>query len=199
MTPSSLDPGYFDALYESDPDPWRFETSSYEAEKYAATIAALPRAYYRSAIEIGCSIGVLTQIVAARCGAILGIDVAQAAIDKARARCADLGHIDFAIARFPDDRPAERYDLIILSEILYYFDDKGIAAAAETVRKIALSDADIICVHWLGPTPDYPKNGDQAVDAFEAEIGPATIMLRQRKENYRLDVFRLPQDERSAF
>lgn len=56
----SLPPSYFDDLYQAKADPWGFETSEYEANKYAATLAALPNARYRSAFEIGGSIGVLT-------------------------------------------------------------------------------------------------------------------------------------------
>ena len=41
-TPSYADPGYFEQLYASDPDPWRFATSDYERDKYAATLDALP-------------------------------------------------------------------------------------------------------------------------------------------------------------
>ena len=39
----SLPPSYFDERYAANPDPWQFETSEYEREKYAATLAAMPR------------------------------------------------------------------------------------------------------------------------------------------------------------
>jgi len=39
----SLDPEYFKGVYDASEDPWNFETSEYEAKKYAATIAALPK------------------------------------------------------------------------------------------------------------------------------------------------------------
>ena len=55
-----LTAGYFDELYAGDPDPWGFETSAYEQAKYAATIDALEGRRYATALEIGCSIGVLT-------------------------------------------------------------------------------------------------------------------------------------------
>ena len=57
---TSTPPEYFDRMYAESDDPWRFETSEYERRKYAATLAALPRARYENALEIGCSIGVLT-------------------------------------------------------------------------------------------------------------------------------------------
>ena len=37
----SLPPSYFDTLYAADPDPWRFATSDYERDKYAATLEGL--------------------------------------------------------------------------------------------------------------------------------------------------------------
>ena len=76
---------YFEELYARDPDPWDFATSEYEAAKYDATIAALaPR--YASALEVGCSIGVLTARLAERCERLLAIDVAEGALAHARER-----------------------------------------------------------------------------------------------------------------
>ncbi len=52
----SLPPSYFDERYAKNLDPWDFETSDYERAKYVATLDALPRARYSSALEVGCSI-----------------------------------------------------------------------------------------------------------------------------------------------
>src|SRR5690349_510198 len=57
----SLPAAYFDALYTKEKDPWRFASSPYEQAKYAATLQALPVARFTDALEIGCSIGVLTR------------------------------------------------------------------------------------------------------------------------------------------
>ncbi len=70
---TSLPPRYFDDLYAHDPDPWQFETSAYEAAKYDATLDALPIERFASALEVGCSIGVLTARLAPRCDELLAI------------------------------------------------------------------------------------------------------------------------------
>ena len=93
--PDSLTPGYFDDVYRAKADPWNFQSSPYEAAKYAATLAALPRPLYRNALEIGCSIGVLTAQLAARCEQLLSIDVSEQALDQARERCAQLPQVRF--------------------------------------------------------------------------------------------------------
>ena len=191
MAGSSLEPGYFDRLYASDPDPWRFETSYYERAKYAATVAALPRKRYRRGVEAGCSIGVLTAQLAARCDRMLGIDVAAAALDRARQRLAGVTNVEFSQLRLPSERPPGRFDLIALSEILYYFDIATLASLAEVVIDMAAPDADILMVHWLGPTPDYPLTGDTAVAAFLAALAPrVAITLQTRTPDYRLDRLR---------
>ena len=71
--PGSLPAGYFEALYAAAPDPWDFEGSDYERGKYAATLAALPQPRYARALEVGCSIGVLTALLAPRCDRLLAV------------------------------------------------------------------------------------------------------------------------------
>jgi Nodulation protein S (NodS) len=86
----TLRPEYFDALYTADPDPWKFAASRYERDKYALTLDAMPKLRYRSALEVGCSIGVLTRSLAPRCDVLVAIDAAQTPLVEARRRCADL-------------------------------------------------------------------------------------------------------------
>jgi len=191
MIADAREPGYFDALYAADADPWRFETSDYERAKYDDTLAALPAPRYARAVELGCSIGVLTERLAARCDAVLGIDVAQAALDRAAARCAALRHVRFARLRVPDEMPDGAFDLILLSEVLYYFDGPTLARVADGLHRVAAPGADLVLVHWLGPTPDYPQTGDSAVTGFLAATGGWTTIRRQeRRQDYRLDVLR---------
>lgn len=189
MTARSLEPGYFDGLYRASPDPWRMETSEYEDAKYNATLAALPRERYAHAVEIGCAVGVLTARLAARCDDLLGLDVAQAALDRAAARCSGLP-VRFELSTLPDTAPAGRFDLVMLSEVIYYFDPAGVENLAAAVVEMAAPDADILLVHWLGETPDYPLNGDEAVAAFEA-AGSWEVIQRARTAEYRLDLLRV--------
>ena len=73
-------------LYDESPDPWGFETSWYERRKYALTLASLPRERYTSAYEPGCSIGVLTRLLADRCDSLLASDIIPRAVEAASRR-----------------------------------------------------------------------------------------------------------------
>lgn len=187
---TSLPAEYFDAKYGTDPDPWRFATSDYERAKYAATLAALPRARYESALEVGCAIGVLTPALAPRCDRLVAVDVAPVALEQARARCAELSNVWIQAARVPGDWPEGSYDLILLSEVVYYLDGEDVERLGRRVGVSCRASTDIVLVHWTGET-DYPLTGDEAAETFIRATAPfARPIHRSRTDAYRLDVLR---------
>ena len=159
MTTRSQQPGYFAALYAANPDPWGFETRDYERAKYAATLEALPRTRFKSGLEVGCSIGVLTEQLGGRCDKLLGIDIAATALARAEARCREMPWIHFAMSKLPRCAPEGPFDLVVLSEVLYYFSEQEIEGLALQLKQQVSVDVVIVIVHWLGPTPDYPLCG----------------------------------------
>lgn len=188
--PSSLPPHYFDAIYARDADPWRFETSRYEHAKYTDTLAALPRPQYRHAFEIGCSIGVLTRRLAARCDTLLAVDVAEEALAKARARCRDLEHVTFEKMRVPEAFPNKTFDLVLLSEVGYYWSVEDLHRARRRVVEHLEPGGHLLLVHWTPYVEDYPLTGDAVHEAFLQHAAPALQPVRgHRAERYRLDLF----------
>jgi SAM-dependent methyltransferase len=190
MSVPALEPGYFDRLYADNPDPWGFDGNPYEMAKYAATIAALPRARYRNALEVGCSIGFLTKHLSNRCNHLLGTDVAELALVAAIKRCSLRPNVSFALSNLPDLAPTGPFDLIVLSEVLYYFDAMGLEIMAQSLDAQIMSECDMVLVHWLGPTPDYPLTGDGAVTRFLELVAPHSLIMSERTQNYRLDIIR---------
>lgn len=189
LQPNSLPPNYFDALYQADPDPWKFETSDYEANKYAATIAALPKFRYRSALEIGGSIGVLTEKVAARTDALLSIDVSSVAQERAIKRCQRLPHVQFQIMQIPHEFPDQRFDLILMSEVGYYLSLEDLRKAQRQMLEALEPGGHLLLVHWTLYAKDYPLSGDEVHEAFFQQSLPLKHRLAQREEQYRLDLF----------
>jgi predicted TPR repeat methyltransferase len=185
----SVPPEYFDAKYAEKLDYWDFESSVYEANKYAATLQSLPAGRYRSAFEIGCSIGVLTAKLAARCANLLAIDVAERALTAARIRCAALSNVHIAKMRFPRERPrrSTRFDLIIVSEVGYYWSLPELNAAQDAIEQQLEVDGHLVLVHWTQPVSDYPLTGDEVHESFL--LRPCLRLLHgHRAASYRLDV-----------
>ena len=183
----SIDRTYFDALYAADPDPWQFATSDYEREKYAASLAALPDATYQAALEVGCSIGVFTRALAARCKTLLALDVADAALAQARQQCRE-SNVTFQNRSVPDDWPEGSFDLIVLSEVLYYLDISALSRVAAKVDLSLPQGGVVLLVHYLGET-DYPISGDEAAETFIAAT-KYPVLSHARTSTYRLDVLK---------
>ena len=187
---SYSDPSYFEQLYSRDPDPWRFATSEYERDKYAATLAAVP-GQCQSCFEVGCSIGVLTRQLAPRCGALLGVDVSETALAQARDRCADLPHVRLQRMAVPGEWPDGMFDLILFSEVLYYLGLPGLHEAARRTLGSLQPGGTVVLVNWHGNT-DGACTGDEAAELFMAATPALRPALQQRTDKYRLDVLRAP-------
>jgi SAM-dependent methyltransferase len=185
----SLTADFFETLYEVNPDPWQFATSEYEAQKYAATLQALPRTSYQSGFEIGGSIGVLTEKLAARCHSLLSVDVSSIAQEQAQQRCRHLSNINFEIMSVPQSFPANNFDLIVLSEVGYYWSWTDLRKAQGLMLDRLEPGGHLLLVHWIVDAQVLPLTGHQVHDAF-LELVPAQLqhVTNLVTAEYRLDL-----------
>lgn len=144
------DAASFEKLYVDLGDPWSYETSTYEADKYRRTLALLPPRRYRRGLEVGCSIGVMSKLLAERCDHLLGLDFAPTAIAKARER--GISNARFEVASVPRDWPAGRWDLIVVSELLYYLNGDDLEETITRILGSLAPDGDCLVVGYLGET-----------------------------------------------
>jgi SAM-dependent methyltransferase len=153
------DPGYFDHLYAVSPDPWRLSTSEYETRKYDITIASLPRARYRRGFEPGCAIGVLTGRLARRCSELIAWDGAATAVTDARRRVDD-PTVRIEQARVPDSWPDGVFDLIVISELLYFLGPADRLAVTSLAAGCMEPGGHVVAVDWRHPFDEAPTSGD---------------------------------------
>jgi 2-polyprenyl-3-methyl-5-hydroxy-6-metoxy-1,4-benzoquinol methylase len=184
---ATIPPEYFEEKYKADIDPWQFRTSEYEGDKYLATLGSLTKDKYTSALEVGCSIGVLTRLLNPRCVHLLAIDASATAIEAAKS--INDPNVAFRIANLPDEFPQGTFDLIMLSEVLYYFSASDLKRVARSCTDSISPDGEIVLCHWLGET-DYPLPGVDASELF-ADIVRPTMPVRSilHDEVYRLERF----------
>ena len=188
-TEHSLSQQYFDNVYDANADPWSFESSPYEAEKYAVSLAALPRERYGNALEVGCSIGVFTRMLAARCDALLAVDVAEKALGIARARCADQHQVRFERRSLPDQFPDGMFDLVTVCEVGYYWSADDLLRTCHMVAQHQREGTDLLLVHWTPTVADYPQAGDTVHDTWLNQPW-WHVLVSQRHASYRLDLLR---------
>lgn len=187
----TLPASYFEAMFQGDPDPWGLESRAYEAAKFDATVAALGGRTYGRAFEVGCAGGSLTRRLAPLCSSLLAIDVSETALERARQKCEDLAQVRLAQMAFPQTTPdLVDVDLIVLSEVAYYWDHADLERAGVWMCEAVAPGGDILLVHWTGET-DYPQTGDGAVEALGSVLGDRVETVVSRRETaYRLDLWR---------
>jgi SAM-dependent methyltransferase len=183
-----LEPASFEALYAEHGDPWGFATSPYEAAKYAATLAALPAGRrFARALECGCSIGVFTERLAERCDELVAVDASATAVAAARERLGALGHVSVQRRILPEELPDGPFDLVICSELLYYFDAPALGELLDALEARTAPGGTLLAVHWRHPTRTYPLRGDEVHALLRARGGLVPVAGRAT-DDYRLDV-----------
>ncbi|MFF3641111.1 SAM-dependent methyltransferase [Streptomyces sp. NPDC002564] len=150
---------YFEGQYAHAPDPWHLAERWYDRRKYDLTVAALPRARYARAFEPGCSVGVLTELLGARCDTLLATDRVRSAVDTAARRLAGQSHVTVRLLAVPEQWPSDTFDLVVLSELLYYFDTATrTRVLRQSVRSLG-EGGHLLTVHWNHPVSEHTCTG----------------------------------------
>lgn len=180
------DPAHFEQLYDDAVDPWQLAEREYERRKYALTVASLPNRRYVRAFEPACSIGVLTALLADRCDAVLATDPASS-LDEARRRVPDQT-VTFARGSVPHDWPTGSFDLIVLSELLYYLDERQrldvLARALDSLEP----QGHLVLVHWRHDFDVAASTGDVVHDEVASHSEVRTVVSHV-EDDFRLEVF----------
>lgn len=180
MKPNATSPRFFEQKYRHDPDPWHFSTSEYEQCRYAAILNALQDRRYKRAFEPGCSIGVLTVQLARVCDRIEAIDTSATAVKLARRRCAAVVNVELRCGFLPSYFPSGFFDLIVFSEIGYYFDERQLGLLGSRLVGRLSTGGVFLAAHWLGFSDDHRLSGDRVHEILSAIDG----LSRWRGQRY---------------
>ena len=186
FTSDALPADYFDALYARRADPWRLATRWYEERKRAATMAALPRARFRSTLEVGCSIGMLTTLLGDRSDRVLAVDISASAAESTRSRVGP--NVDVRVADATATFPAGRFDLIVLSEVGYYFGRDALDRVIDGALASLDTEGFLVACHWRHPVADYPLSGDEVHAAIASRVGLERVVQHVERD-FLLDVY----------
>ncbi|MEN3186980.1 MAG: class I SAM-dependent methyltransferase [Atribacterota bacterium] len=116
---------HFENLYRRKKDPWNYTQSPFEREKYAKTLRAIPE-NVQSVLEVGSSEGVFTELLLQKGKRVVGIDISETALKRARERLRKYqGQVELRKVNIvKDDHLDTAFDMILASEVLYYLGDK---------------------------------------------------------------------------
>lgn len=176
---SAYSDSYFDKLYNDNTDPWQYQTRWYEERKRNTCLALLPQPHYKCAIELGCGNGVLSELLAYRCQDLISIDGNHQAVKLAKERLAALPHAKVIQGIVPDKlfslkelleqrKPLSEnisisqspFDLIVISEILYYLSSSDIDIVINWVLHNLALNGTLLCCHWRYAINGFAMTGE---------------------------------------
>jgi SAM-dependent methyltransferase len=189
---SAVSAAAFEAKYRGSPDPWHFGASPYEQRRYDTLLSALSRSRYSRVFEPGCSVGVLTAALATRCAGLVACDIAPTAVHLARQRCASFPHVHIERADLATSMPHGLFDLIVFSELGYYFTAAMLARIIRALATRMKPRAEFVAVHWLGYSKDHVLHGDAVHAILKKTLIDRCMWLKSmRFHEFRLDVWQL--------
>lgn len=185
---------HFETLYAADDDPWDVRGTWYERRKRAVLLASLGRERYRSAFEPGCGNGEMTAALARRCDRLLACDGSASAVAAAQRRLQAPDRAEGALRleqrSLPGQWPREeKFDLIVVSELAYYFDAAALDAMLALARANLDADGELLMCHYLPGFDDRVI----ATDAAHAAAGRLPGLVRavqHRERDFLLETWR---------
>ena len=130
----------------------------------------------------------MTRLLAPRCDAVLAVDLVEQPLIAARAACADQPWVRFLRMRVPGGWPDRTFDLIVLSEVLYFLSPADIAAVADRSADSLAPGGVVLLVNWRGRSDD-PCTGEEAASLFiQRTQGLLEPQTHLEDVGYRLDL-----------
>jgi SAM-dependent methyltransferase len=88
----------------------------------------------------------------------------------------------------PRDWPDGEFDLIVLSELLYYFGGGDLGQVLGRAAAALRPGGTLLAVHWRHPVAEYPRSGDEVHRALAAQAGLARL-AEHREPDFLAEVY----------
>jgi SAM-dependent methyltransferase len=144
---------YFDAIYQSNHDPYGTRRRWYERRKRMLLLACLPRRRFRLGFEPACGSGELTRALATRCERLIASDFCTAAVAQAYQRVGALSNVDLQTLCIPDDWPCadRQFDLIVISEVCSFLTERDVKGLVSKCAQSLAVDGVVVVCDWRHP------------------------------------------------
>jgi 2-polyprenyl-3-methyl-5-hydroxy-6-metoxy-1,4-benzoquinol methylase len=199
-TPECSD--FFDSLYSLKKDPWNYENSDYEREKYQRTLEILCDVEFETVLEAGCSEGVFTRMMSCLCKSLTAADISSIALERAKEKNSDRCNIEYICMDLEKEELSGKWDLIVCSEVLYYLDDpQRIGTVRDKFISALTGRGHILLVHMRrlsddesghpAPVTGYPSLGAKTVHDVFKKSEKIELIREDVQEKYVISLFGL--------
>lgn len=134
---------YFNLTYLRK-DPYQLSRTE-EISKFEKAFQLLQGAQFKEALEIGCGEGKTTAYLVPMAEKITAIDISDIAIRRAKSR--NYPNVLFKQADFFTEQLSEAFDLILCSEVLYYFEPAQLLRVVERIAELLEPEGTLLLLH----------------------------------------------------
>jgi 2-polyprenyl-3-methyl-5-hydroxy-6-metoxy-1,4-benzoquinol methylase len=189
----------FECLYVERPDPWNYKTSDYEHEKYRFTLECVLkwRRATEIALEVGCSIGIFSKMLAPYFTRFVAIDISGEAVQAAAKFNYTQENIQFLRADLRSLDLHQRFDVIICAEVLYLIFQKNADRVVRSLDEHLAPNGIIVFVSGIEARLARP------MEYFELKLSSFLSVIHKNvvqdpRRPYQITVFARPSDVRRA-
>lgn len=175
--------------FYADPDPYGLATSDYESQKYARTLDCIGEGPFERVLEVGCSVGVFTELLAPRCVSLLAVDISDNAIKQARERTAAFPQVVYERRVLPMEMPSGHFDLIVCSDTLFYWPLEDLRQGIHAFENALSPGGRLVALHYTQRIePGAPLDGNTVHELLKREL-KLEHSFSETYEKYLLDRF----------
>jgi SAM-dependent methyltransferase len=149
-----------DTVYKQH-DPWGDDTEigrEYFERATAMLDAERAGKSFGTAFDIGCAEGAFTEILAARCQSVIGVDISPVAISRAENRKVWGPTVRFHSFDLRTERVPNQFDLIVCSGVLEYFNSPTVLMKARTFLVEGLKTGGLLQIGTTRANPVVEKS-----------------------------------------
>lgn len=177
----------FDAPY-LDPDPWGYLQRWYEERRRHLVVAMLPHQALGHVLEIGCSTGLMAQLLAPRARHWLGVDISEKAIALAQQNLAAHTHVDLMQADITLHWPSSSFDTYLLCDVGYYWSVQALEQIAKHIACNAQANTVMLLAHWRHPF-EQAQTSTQQVHRIMGRASGLQSLASYTDEDLLIDVW----------
>ena len=185
----------FEKLYAEDADPWGYFSRPYEQAKYRRTLDfVLEHCGKASALEVGCSVGVFTRMMAPAFDSVLAIDISDEAARLAAKTVAGDANVEVRTGDFLAlEVGRQTFDAIFFAEVLYYIEDAQAPDVCQALDRLLSERGVFAVVHPAeGESGGWKSIFGQAFDTR------AAVTVQDPERPYEISVYARRDAQRDA-
>jgi predicted TPR repeat methyltransferase len=133
--------------------------------KFERTLEFCGEGPFERALELGCSEGAFTRLLAPRCRSLVAVDISEIAVERARERLRGLDHVTCEVLQLPSEFPEGEFDLIVASDVLYYWPLADVVATLPRIEDALAPGGVLLALHYI-PRMGALINGHEVHDAL---------------------------------